>query len=130
MVFELCHCSVSTVSLTPGVAGNDKRGMSLQHDHSLPSLLVSLRSHYPLQRKGARDDGLFKKMEEDLMLTFAVAVNGGLAVPAADAAINAFHRVLAQLEAVLQHIHHDLELAEDQHLHSSSSSKNKKYKYK
>ena len=49
-------------------------------------------------------------------LTSAVAVNGSLAVSAADAAINALHWVLAQPQAVLQYIHHDLELTEDQHL--------------
>ena len=49
-------------------------------------------------------------------LTSAVAVNGSLAVSAADAAINALHWVLAQPQAVFQYIHHDLELTEDQHL--------------
>ena len=49
-------------------------------------------------------------------LTSAVAVNGSLAVSAADAAINALHWVLAQSQAVFQYIHHDLELTEDQHL--------------
>lgn len=53
------------------------------------------------------------------MLTFAVSVNGSLAIPAADASVNALHRVVAQPEAVLKHIHHDLELAENQHLQRS-----------
>ena len=48
--------------------------------------------------------------------TFAVAVNGSLAVSAADAAINALHWVLAQPQAIFQNVHHDLELTEDQHL--------------
>lgn len=54
--------------------------------------------------------------EKQQMSTFAVAVNGGLPVSPADTTINAFHWILAQAQAVLQHIHHDLELTEDQHL--------------
>lgn len=48
--------------------------------------------------------------------TFAVAVNGSLSVSAADTAVNALHRVLAQPQAVLQDVHHDLELTKYQDL--------------
>ena len=51
-----------------------------------------------------------------LKITFAVAINSSLSVTAADTAINALHRVLAKPQAVLQDIHHDLELTEDQNL--------------
>ena len=55
------------------------------------------------------------------VLTLAVAVDGCLAIPAADTAVDALHWVIPEPEAVLKHIHHDLELAEDQHLHHTAS---------
>lgn len=49
--------------------------------------------------------------------TFAVAIDGGLAVALADAAIDALKGESGQAQIVLQHVQHDLELAEYQHLH-------------
>ena len=49
--------------------------------------------------------------------TCAVAVDGGLAVALGHAAVDALQGEPDQAQVVLQHIQHDLELAEDQHLH-------------
>ena len=54
--------------------------------------------------------------------TCAVAVDGGLAVALGDAAVDALQGEAAQAQVVLQHVQHDLELAEDQHLHGVAES--------
>ena len=53
-------------------------------------------------------------------MTCAEFVDGSLAVALADTAINPLQRELHQAQVVLQHVQHDLELAEDQHLRSAA----------
>eukprot|EP00983_Pelagomonas_calceolata_P010205 332216-Pelagomonas_calceolata.AAC.3 len=55
-----------------------------------------------------------------MSLTVGESVDGGLPVPALDAAINALHWPASHAHVVLQHIQHARELAKNQHPARSS----------